>query len=268
MPAPSLLDYQVQALARLDEMNALIQNEVQVNHSAHGPLVVEGVLPTEERKKELQTALNRMSQKGAVSLALNTAAEFEAQQMKSRTAPLQVQSLDVPISEMQTNEDVRKYLGNKTGLTGDSLQREMQEFSDAMLDHVAEAQKHALMLRKLAQVFTTSEVDSMSAPSRQQWKALVAKHALAVEREIGQVRSELAPAFGASLSTQGGPSFVDLQSAATLLTELTAKSETMLWKGLASPSKANSATCLRNPAFWSTLQNAQELAGSIARQFQ
>jgi hypothetical protein len=71
-------DIHLKVLSCLDQANALL-NELQIRFDAKGPLVIAGVVGTQDRKQEILAALGPLARNAAVRVAIQTADEVDQQ---------------------------------------------------------------------------------------------------------------------------------------------------------------------------------------------
>jgi hypothetical protein len=258
------LALQLQLLERLDSMNALLADQFQVKRDEDGVLVVEGTVATPERKSEILKAIGSLARAPGLRLAITTVAEAESQQ--SGPVRLQVQSVEVNAEPEPGNSELRRYFAAKTDLTPGQVDDQILRFSNNALQHIAQAQLHALALRQLTEAFSADELRAGPAEARQQWSGLVRRHAAAAQREFAVLREELAPVFDVPASGQPHiqPHDIEVRSAAAHLAELSARIERVMWKALATSAGETSTAQLKGSLFWDWLKGAEQLASQLA----
>jgi hypothetical protein len=257
-------ELEVEVLQRLDSVSALLQNQASLQRTPEGTLLVQGVVPNEERKNELNRALAGFKHNPAVRVAISTPEEAEHRQGRTRSTPLQVQSVEIAVDEGQTNPDLRHYFATNRGLSKEQIDREVQRFSFNVLDHLAEAQRHVLALKEIVDPFSGSDLDSMAPQAREQWKTMVAAHAQGARRELMIVHDQLAPVFRpVSVPAPGASEPTDLRHTVDQISEIVAATDRVLWSALATTADETASAQAKSAAFWAALEKAQQLAADL-----
>jgi hypothetical protein len=261
----------IEALDRLDQVNALAQEQISVERAEGAPLLIEGLVATPERRSDVLRALGPLRYSPAVRLELHTVAEGQEAQRESRSRPTQVETVEVMADAARGSPELREYLAAAKHLPGTQLDEEVLRFSIGALDHSAQARAHAEVLYKIARTLSPAELQSMTTEARGQWQAMVARHAEVVRRELSLIRQELEPLAGKAASSETQPaerySGADPAAMANRLLGLTADLDKSLGEALAvssTGSSSSSPVSIKNPQFWRNLQAAEQLAAAIA----
>ncbi|HYH00894.1 MAG TPA: zf-HC2 domain-containing protein [Terriglobales bacterium] len=251
-------DMEVEALGRLDDVDALAQNQLAVSRTHDGTLLVAGVVGTEERKQEIVGALGPLVRNPAVQVTIYTPAEAE-QQLTAPFERLQVQEVEISPAAGHGNPDIRHFLAGQW--SGSKLDEEVQRFSYRVYNHLAEAQLHALVLRHVVESLSESEYHAMTPEAQRKWRYLVRKHGLEVQREIRGVMDSLSPIVGPVVA-EPAPVHVNVRSAALQMSRLASSADSVIWQALASPNEGTSAA-LKDPKLWRSLQTLEQLTKNI-----
>ncbi|HWR37389.1 MAG TPA: hypothetical protein VN622_16125 [Clostridia bacterium] len=266
--AHSTAELEVSVLERLDQVNALVGNQLTISQEIPGTLLVEGVVDTEERKQEVVSALAPLAPSPAVRLAIRSAAEAEEQQLRAPSTRLHVQEVEVTADAQNGNPDIRHYLAQTGRWSGKQLEDEVHRFSYDAYNHLAEAQLEALALRQIVESLSVPEFNSMRPTSRRQWQALVRRHAERTQREIRAVRESFMPIFFNPTSSNSEPPLpTDLRDEVFLISKLAADADSVIWQALSSSSEGASAR-LRSPQVWESLKLVEQLTENILNEVQ
>jgi len=266
-PAPDRLaslsvdDLELEALIKLDRVDALVKDQVKVNTVDDGKILIHGVVDTDERKAELQHALAAISMAHSVRIEIRTVAEAERQQ--SVDGPLKLDSIDVSRHLTPDQEYLRQYLSAR-GFKGDQLETELQRGTYEIFDHSNAALVNAVLLRQLDATFSQSQVGRMTADAHAKWRSLRERHAEAVVRELAELRASLQP-FHPTSERSAPPQFSvrDRQNAAAELSELVAEVDSSLGRSLAI-SQSGRNDSVQSPKFWELISRTEVLASAIA----
>jgi hypothetical protein len=258
---PSPVDLELDALTRLDQVDALLKDQINVSRTGDGEVLIEGVVETPERRAELFQVLASVVSAHNVRSDIRTVDEVEERQ--ALAGPLKLDSVDVLQRQTPAQESLRRYLMSR-GFAGEKLDPELQAYTYRIFDHSNGALVNAVLVKQIANTFTESEILEMNEEARAKWAGLIERHAETVIGELVDLRSELQPAFSPQLNA-GHPATQpsDVARAAAELSEVVAGIDKDIGKSLAiSPSGVNDNS-LGTEKFWHTFSRAEELAYAI-----
>lgn len=262
-------DLEVSVLNLLDQVDALVRNQVTVRRAAPGTLLIQGLVDTDERKQEIAGALAPLAPSSTVQVDIHTAAEAEEQQLMAPSTRLHVQEVEVAADAQDGNPDIRRYLAQTPTVhrSGKQVEDEVNRFSYSVYNHLAEAQLEASALRQIVESLSVAEFNSMTPKSRRQWQALVRKHAERTQHEMRAVRESLAPIFHPAAVESTLPVPTDIREQVILISRLAAAADNVIWQALASSSEESSAR-LRSPQVWESLEQVEQLTKVILNEVQ
>ncbi len=262
----SLEELEIDALDRLDRMDALMNDQLRVVRTADGLVSIEGVVESDQRRDALIEALGPIAQNPRVKLALTTIAESEARLRDSKAPVLRIQTIDLPVNP--GNPILRRYLSTTKHLSGAELEREMGRFSATAVDHSIQAQLHALTIKQILNSLSPADTNAASSKARQQWRALVTRHLQAAQRELAALRDLLSGAFGTPQRERSGKETTqtDMKAAIARVCELTGVTDQVLWKALTPPEGSEPIDLGKDEKFWETFDTSEKLVISILEQ--
>jgi anti-sigma factor RsiW len=266
---PSFADLAVDALDRLDRVDALVQDQIVVTRAGTEGLQIGGIVRSESRKAEIVSALGTLATNPAVKLNLLSAGDARAMGTTPLTHPLQMQSVEVLLNASGSNPEVRAYLAARRHVPERDLDQAADRFVTEAVERSTEAQLHAQALKHIVEIAPLANSGFVSPETREKWRTLVARHAQASRREIHQLEQQLTPVFAHSPSSGGSLASEkngedDLRPEADRLLNTTTDSDRILWKALSSNASAADRQGLTDAGFWLMLKEEDILAAHIA----
>jgi len=265
---PSQTDLAVEALGRLDRADALVQDQIVVARAAAGGVEIHGVVRNEARKSEILAVLGALTSNPAVKLNLLSAAGAQLASASPLTRPLQMQSIEVQLSQSGTVSEVRNYLAAHRTVPERDLDQAADRFVTDAVEHSTAAQLNAQVLKNIIELGPTPETNFVSAETRERWRALVIRHSQMSLREIQLLEQQLAPVFSPKISAGGvlpaqtaGPE--GLPTSAELLLSQTTESDRILWQAFSSNANAAERNGLTDARFWIMLKEECALAKQL-----
>jgi len=239
--------------------------QVNLTRSVGGSLRVEGVVDTAQRKDEFLRGLAPVSNNPAVRIEIRTVAE--ATQRQSPRGAVIVQEAVETADTIAADRDLRAYFEkrNPNGPTDEAI----RSYSSRTVNRGYRALFHAIELKQLINRFANVDMRTVAPDARAKFLAIVHEHAIAFERENAVLRQEIGPVFFPETSLTGVEetsiqSDVDLARAVERLHKL-ALSNTDAIRSALTISSQSSATALKSPAFWQSIQRAGKLADAISQ---
>ncbi len=266
-------ELEVEVLQRLNQAGALLGEQVSLTRTREGLLRVQGIVETDQRKREIINALGSVANDPAVRVELQTVNEAVARQKPSTSGGVTVQQLESSKSTITVDSELRKYFSSNKGLSGDQLEQQIRVFSDRMMSHSRQARRHALALKQITERFSAEELRSLDPAARAQWRTLVSEHARAFQQELSALRRELQPVFAAGGASEERSdleiaSEADFARAARRLFDLAAGNDDAVRTAFSISDENASVVRIKSPQFWRSLATAESLAariGAVAR---
>lgn len=261
---PVEFDLRVDVLSRLDSVGAFLTDQLSVVPVGDGSVRVEGIVESDARQAEMLTALGPLAHSPWVHVEIKSSDEIETQERKP-SKPLQVQTLEVPVTSTAQNPFVRAFLSSGGKRPEQALQTDVQSFSVRAFDHSIQAQLHALALKQMVNA-SSSQMTKASPKALQQWRALVTKHARAVQQEVSALHEQLAAVFPRGEPEEPAADVDDtndLYGAVARLCELASTTDRTLWKVLSSADESI-ADLSKDSGYWKSLKGEEVLAAAIA----
>lgn len=260
-PSPELL---IEALVRLDGANALF-DQVDVKRTPDSKLVLQGTTPTEERRNEIVTKLGHLAKDPAVHIMIRTASEVRQQQFESPKGAIAINAVEVTTDKIPVDSDVRSYF-RKRGAVGEQLEQEVRVYANRVLDHSAQVQHQAAVVRQLTEMFSPVEVQSMNSAAKVAWYTLIRKHVQAMRRDMAALRQELGAVFPQAeigFSSAGSDQQAGLASAVSHAFAATSSMDEAICKSLVSSPTQTSTPPVKTTAFWRLLNSSDVSAQQI-----
>jgi RNA polymerase sigma factor (sigma-70 family) len=261
---------EMEVVRLLDQAGAFGGDQISVSRTPEGALLVEGVLDTVQRKRELINALTPVSRNPALKIRIETQEDAMARHAKQKSG---VNPSEITLDQVQIETKVppayaelRKYFTAR-GLGGEQIQRECNSYADLVLGHSMRARQQARALRQLAGRFSQEELRMLDDESRAKWRAMILQHARVFQREAEGLRRKLEPAFAGSAASE---SVADINNDAELVKAIerlfslwgTVDADVRQTFSIASSGEASIA--VKRPQFWQSLKTAESLAAGIA----
>jgi DNA-directed RNA polymerase specialized sigma24 family protein len=193
-------ELEVEVLRILNAAGADAGEQVNVTRTQHGALRVEGLVETEARKRELLAALKPITHNRAVSIEVRTIADAEQtlrHSQSSRNGPaagIVVGPTTGASNRIAADDELRTYFRHQ-GVVAENLDEEIRGFARLALRHSQQALLHAAALRRLANRFSPIALQNMDLAARDEWRALLARHAASARAENASLRALLSPVF-------------------------------------------------------------------------
>jgi hypothetical protein len=202
-----------------------------------------------------------------VKIEIRTVAE--ATQRQAPTGTVIFEQAEETADTIAADKELREYF-EKRNLNG-STDEAIRSYSSRTVNRAYRALFQAIELKQLINRFANIDMRTVAPDARAKFLAMIHEHAAALERENAVLRQEIGPVFfpGQALTDVEEVSIqsdADLARAIERLHKL-ALSNTDAIRSALTISKQSSATLLRSPAFWQSMQRVESLAKRI-RQYQ
>ena len=264
-PPVASTELEVDVAYLLNRAKADRNEQVNLTRSAGGSLRVEGVVDTTQRKDEFLRALAPVSNNPAVRIEIRTVAE--ATRSQPPHGAVIVEEAVETVDTIAADKDLRAYFEkrNPNGPTDEAI----RSYSSRTVNRSYRALFQVIELKQLINRFASVDMRTVTPDARAKFLAMVHDHAIAFERENAVLGQEIGPVFFPGTGLTGAEevsieSDVELARAVERLHKL-ALSNTDAIRSALTISSQSSATTLRSPAFWRSIQRAEKLAEAISR---
>ena len=270
-PVVATADDEVEVLRLLNQAGVFLRDQVSVNRSPAGQLIVGGIVENDERKRQISSALASMMQSRVARVEVETVAEvLQRQQARAAASePVTVEGVQVTETNIPVDAELRKYLSGAKGLSGEQLDREVRQFSERMLARSSQARLHALALKPVIERFSPEELHALTPEARSKWRSIVIAQVRSFAAETAGLRRELAPLFPSLAGTAGSAGDVDFANDADFvravrrLMELASANDEAVRRSFSVSANAGKIAPVRSAQFWRTLASAESLAAKI-----
>ncbi|HZP07152.1 MAG TPA: zf-HC2 domain-containing protein [Terracidiphilus sp.] len=258
----------VEVLSRLDALDALVKDQVEITHAGAEGLKLEGTVGSDQRKTEILAALGTLASNPALELDLVSPSEARDRASRSTGHPSQIQSIQVPLEGSGSNAYLRNWLAEHRGVSRSQLDSEAERFQMEAVVLSTDAQLQAQALKHILTVVPTAPVDDETA---EKWRRLVNHHAEAAQQQVQDLERHLAPVFR-SASSPHTPSdskpqnLEDLTAEAERLVDLVTASDRVLWQAFSGDGTDSDQRQLTDPKFWLMLEEEDSLATHLKRE--
>ena len=264
-PPIASAELEVDVAYLLNRAKADRNEQVNLTRSAGGSLRVEGVVDTAERKDEFLRALAPVSNNPAVKIEIRTVAE--ATQIQPPRGAVIIEEAVETADTIAADQDLRAYFDkrNPSGPTDEAI----RSYASRTVNRSYRALFHAIELKQLINRFANVDMRTVAPDARAKFLTMVHEHAIAFERENAVLRQEIGPVFFPETALTGAEEIsiqndVDLARAVDRLHKL-ALSNTDAIRSALTISSQSSATALKSPAFWQSIQRAGKLSEAIGQ---
>ncbi|MEW6212645.1 MAG: sigma-70 family RNA polymerase sigma factor [Acidobacteriota bacterium] len=259
MQTVATADLEVEVRWLLDQIRANQGEQVEVAR-ARGKLMVEGIVETDERKREILSALSPVINHPAVRVEILTIAE--AKRIRgSRFSTARSEQIEIPTgATIPLYSEVKTYLASR-GITEDRMDEEINRYAKQIIAISREALGHAWALRRITQ----SQSKDLSEEARARRLSMIRRHALAFEERTARLRSELGQIIAIDAAAE---EYVEIKDEASLARAIARLIEAASFNDEAvqssmTVSAARSTAMVKTYRFRLSLRRAEQLAASI-----
>ncbi|MGH9935115.1 MAG: hypothetical protein ACREAM_02655, partial [Blastocatellia bacterium] len=246
---------------------------VTLARTAAGALRVEALVETDQRKREILRVLAPVLNHSAVKVEVNTVAE--ALRKPTTSAGGVVREVEVASGTMPADADLRRYFSAR--MTDrerpQQIDEEVNRFARRMMNHSRQALLHASALKGLVERFSPEAMRALEPVAQTKWRAMIAEHARAYQREVRLLGQELQPIFfpaappAGSEETKTADDLNPAQAARRLL-RLSYAHDEMMRAAFAISNENRTSDSLKAPQSRRSLLAAERLAGAIEGLYQ
>lgn len=271
MRAIATAELEVEVLRLLSQAGADLGEQVSVTRTPDGPLVVQGIVDTDQRKGEILRGLSSVDKNPAVQIEITTVAEALRRQPVTgrQSTPTTVERVEASSTAIPVDAELRRYLSSR-GTPANEIDEEISRFARRTMGQSLNALQHAWALKRLAERFSAEDLRTLTPDARSKWLSMIHQHAQVLEHEIANLRAELNPVFPGVSSIDAGdePSVgttdQELQQAIARLFELCSGQEQAIRSAFAVARTSSGASVVRSAQFWRSLHTAEKLAMKIS----
>jgi len=265
---PSQMDLAVEALERLDRVDALMQDQITVTRTGTSGVQIHGTVRNEARKAEIMASLGNLTSDPVVKVNLISAMSISSSGASQLAHPIQMQSVEVQINPSGSIAEVRSYLSAHRALTERELDQAADRFVTDAVGHSSAAQLHAQVLKSVVEIGAFGEAGFVPPQTRERLRVLVGRHAQASLREAQALEQQLAPVFGHNGAAEKSlPAEVatgdNLPTMANLLLSRATEGDRMLWQAFSSNASSADRNALTDVRFWIVLKEECALAAKL-----
>jgi DNA-directed RNA polymerase specialized sigma24 family protein len=187
--APLLAELQIAVLYELNRLSADTAEPIEVKRTDGGTLEVSGAISDNTLKARIAARLRALPNHRLLDLELFSPHELR---MPASHAPQGAATRVYEIDQSKSGADalLRKHFQAK-GLSGEQLDSAVVTFSRNALEHGQRSLQHAYALARLGRALSSSELQSVSLASQQQWTEMVHQHASGLEQQLMAIHGQL-----------------------------------------------------------------------------
>jgi RNA polymerase sigma factor (sigma-70 family) len=266
---------EVNVLYLLDQINANSGEQIEVRRLPGRELLVEAIVDTDKRKREILDTLASVSTNRLVRMDVVTLEEALRRETAAKRAPESLSTVVIFSDRIPVYEEVRHYLerevaGRGTISSSAEIDTEISHFSSRMIDQSRQALLHAFALKHLVERFSAADVASLSEESRRKWHEMIRTHARGFRQGSGVLRRELRPVFPNLETSQSFDRVSEIRDDAGLLDAVkslvnfaSATDDAVSRSFSLSPDARPATNTPANSIFWRTLNRADSLAAAL-----
>ena len=284
IPQPSAVataELEVEVAYLLDQFRARFGDQINLTRAADGSLEVQGIVGTEESKKEILHALAPVINNPAVRVQMSTAAEvLERQQRRLSDDRVIVQEFAGSDTGIGVYPELRSYLSRRGDDQGkgqtvgppsedNRVDEAVRAFAARVVGRSRRALSHAIELKQLSQRFSATQLDALTPSARAKLFSMVRGHAEALRLETSQLRGELQPIFFPTENDGGNSEASEISGDAGLapaierLSNLVLTNDEQIRSAFAASSAGPTSRAMKAPRFRLSLVMAERLAERI-----
>jgi len=258
---------EVEILRLLNSAGADLGEQVSATRTPAGELRVEGIVDTEQRKRELLNLLAPVGGNPAIKIQINTVAEALARERQTlKSGSTTIEPPEATTSTIPVDSDLRRYFMSK-GFSA-QVDDEVRQYATRIRSQSQDALMHAYALKGLVNRFSADDLTALDTEARAKWVALIRQHAQAIQRQTRAVREELEPVFFPKSADSSEEYFqirtdADLVQAAERLFGLCSKNDKVIRSAFSISPDSSNASALRTKQFFSSLKSMERLAVTI-----
>ena len=269
---------EVEVLEKLNNARALLGEQLSLVRTREGALKVEGIVETDERKREIVRALVSVRRDAAVKIEIETVAEADKREdlrrkgERGRQPQMTVQGIEVSSQTgMPIDADLRRYLSAQNSRrteTPEAMDQEVSRYSNNIFDRSIQARLHTLALKQIAERFSPADLQTLDPAAKSKWRAMLIDHARIYRSEIGRVRRDLEQIVQ-EVATDGPAETIelagdaDLARAAKRLFEFASATDEAIRQSFSHSTRSPGMASVKTGRFWQAIKGAEDQAAKI-----
>jgi len=219
---------------------------------------VRGIVETPQRKTEILSALDSVTNNPSVRVEINTVAEAIAKEKNKPQTPVKTESIETQNSRVAAENDLIEHFGSAEAA---------RQFAGQTVNRSGRAMSRAYALKRLVGQFKPEELRELSPAARAKWLSLINSHARAFREETEALRRELqtvfsAPNAGAS-ETPDIKNIADVPRAVETLLGLASANDRVVRSAMVVSAGDTQFTAIKTAQFWQSLKSAEALAAKL-----
>jgi DNA-directed RNA polymerase specialized sigma24 family protein len=187
--APLLAELQIAVLYQLNRLGADTGEPIAVKRTDGGTLEVSGAISDNTLKARIAARLRALPNHRLLDLKLFSPHELRMHASHAPQSPA-TRVYEIDQSKSAADALLRKHFQGK-GLSGEQLDSAVVTFSHNALEHGQRALQNSYALDRLGRALSTSELQSVSLASQQQWTEMVQQHASDLEQQLMALHGQL-----------------------------------------------------------------------------
>jgi DNA-directed RNA polymerase specialized sigma24 family protein len=187
--ASLLAELQIAVLYQLNLLGADTAEPIEVKRTDDGNLRVSGAISDNTLRAQIAARLRALPNHRLLDLKLFSPHELRMHASHAPQSPA-IRVYEIDQSKSAADALLRKHFQGK-GLAGEQLAGAVVTFSHNALEHGQRALQHAYALDRLGRALSTSELQSVSLISQQQWTEMVHQHASDLEQQLVGLHDQL-----------------------------------------------------------------------------
>jgi RNA polymerase sigma factor (sigma-70 family) len=261
-------ELEIEVTYLLSRAKADKNEQIALTRTSAGSLLIEGVVETDQRKREIEAALDPVRKNPLVSVHLQAASDVSRRLRQSPDGITEAMR-NTP-NTISVDRELRNYLRASSPSSVNNMDDAVQQFSARVVRASYRALFHAAELKCLSNRFSSDDLRTVGPDARSKWIQMVHENARAFEFETAILRRSLGPLFFSPGATTPPPNVGPISN-----NEALAKRVERLWKlaltnnrivrDAFTISSENSDVAVKSTSFWQSLINSQALAAEIER---
>jgi DNA-directed RNA polymerase specialized sigma24 family protein len=187
--APLLAELQIAVLYQLNRLGADTAEPIEVKRTEDGTLRVSGAISDNTLKARIAARLRALPNHRLLDLKLFSPHELRMHASHAPQSPA-TRVYEIDQSKSGADAQLRKHFQAR-GRSGEQLDSAVVTFSHNALEHGQLALQHAYALDRLGRALSTSELQSVSLASQQQWTEMAHQHASDLEQQLVALHGQL-----------------------------------------------------------------------------
>ena len=264
-------ELEVEVLRLLNSAGGDLSDQVSVSRTTDGRLRVEGTVETARRKADILHALSPVNDHPAIAIHIDTVAEAEQKEAKTKKAPttIELQQVEIARTALPIEPELRGYLASR-GVSASQYDQEIARFASRVMRRSLQARLYARTLKQTMNRFSPDDLRALTPEARQKLMSLIREQATSLSRELAALSNELqlvVPGVGSSSGSEqlDAQSDADLLRAVNRLGELVAHADEAVRASFSISSEGGGAAPVKEAAFWRSLESAEGLAQKLSR---